>query len=265
MREISLKKIQNNFKESNNKIKININNYLVHKFTDDYNKVLSKEELFNYIFNLFESIYTAYLKSNDLKEKIKLSQENKDLLKTMTNIQDYITNFIIHYEKNSKIIVDSISQKKSIEFLDQQVRKEKKEFERCLNNKNKSTKEDFKYIIETFLNDNFYYISQKYLIYRVFTDVCETISDRIEIEVNEIIKDLLDKKNPKDLLIKIYNQKFKDLEERINKYRKDDNKIYNHKENKSIVHNNLPTNIKENIHKSYKPGISDLAPIPTIK
>ena len=67
------------------------------------------------------------------------------------------------------------------------------------------------------MNDNFYYISQKYIIYRVLTDVIEPFTESVELKVNSIVKELLNQKSPKDLLEIIYYKKFNDLEERIKK------------------------------------------------
>ena len=92
--------------------------------------------------------------------------------------------------------------------------------------------------ITSFLNDNFYYISQKYIIYRVIADVCEPISERIEQALNQLIKDLLSQNNPQDLLEDIYIKKFEDLEEIINGFRDKKNEIYNKKE-ENIVENEI--------------------------
>jgi hypothetical protein len=108
----------------------------------------------------------------------------------------------------------------------EQVKKEKIEFKKSINSKNKCNKKDFKDRIEEFLNYNFYYLSQKYIIYRVITDVNEDISETIESYINNIVKELLNQKEP-DYLETIYYQKFKDLEQNINQYKyKENSKIY---------------------------------------
>ena len=105
------------------------------------------------------------------------------------------------------------------------MRKEKKEFKGNINNKNKSDYNDFINIIETFLNDNFYYLSQKYVIYRLIVDTFEQISEKVQTLVNELINNLIDVKKHDDLLINIYFQKFEDLKGRINNFLKS-NQIY---------------------------------------
>jgi len=112
------------------------------------------------------------------------------------------------------------------------VRKEKKDFKKNINNKNKSDKKDFIKIIEIFLSNNFYYLSQKYIIYKVIVDVFEKISERVESLINDLIRSLLDEKNPYDLLKEIYFKKSENLKERIDNFLKN-NKIYE----KNIIKN----------------------------
>ena len=66
-----------------------------------------------------------------------------------------------------------------------QAKKEKFQFKKCLEHKHICNKEDFKEIINRFLTDNFYYISQKYIIYRVIIDIIEKIEEYTE---NKTIK-----------------------------------------------------------------------------
>jgi hypothetical protein len=187
--------------------------------------------------NLLESMYIDYAKYDD--ENIgELSQENKDLLKDTTNVPTYVAKYIKDYKKKAEEIINPILSEKAIKYLDIQVKKEKDEFEKNINNKNKCNKNDFKNNITSFLNDNFYYISQKYIIYRVIADVCEPISERIEQALNQLIKDLLSQNNPQDLLEDIYIKKFEDLEEIINGFRDKKNEIYNKKE-ENIVENEI--------------------------
>ena len=87
---------------------------------------------------------------------------------------------------------------------------------KIVNNKNKSDKNDFINIIRTFLSKNFYYLSQKYVIYRIIVDVFEQISEKVESLINDLINKLIEEKNPYDLLEIIYIKKCEDLKERIN-------------------------------------------------
>ena len=227
IREKTFETIENYFKERNKAIKIYSINNIINKFIQHFNKLLTDDELYKFIFDLKESIFIEYLKSNDNNEIIRLSEENKDFLKNITNIPEFFAGYNEYHKKSTENIVDSISRNKAIEFLDEQVRKEKKEFQKCINFMNKCNKNDFIQNISIFLKDNLFYISQKYIIYRVL-EVCEEISETIELSVNKIIKDILNQKKPIDILEKIYIHKFGELEEYINQFRNNKN-IYEDK------------------------------------
>ena len=144
----------------------------------------------------------------------------------MRNIKGFVLPDLIQYYKNAYFVfVSQIKNKKAIEFLDEQVRKEKKEFKRNRNNKNKCDKNDFLNIIETFLKNNFYYLSQKYIIYKVIVDGFEQISEKVKSFINDLINNLIHEENPDDLLKKIYFKKSEDLKGRIDKFLKI-NQIY---------------------------------------
>jgi hypothetical protein len=218
IRKICFSKIIDFFKKRNESIKININNEIINKFIK-FNKVLDDKDLFIYIFDLLENIFIAFLKES---QNVKL--ENKDLLYKITNIKEqFLPNFIQHYKNTSSFIVNQIKNIKAIEFLDEQVRKEKKEFKRNINYKNKCDKNDFINIIETFLNNNFYYLSQKYAIYNVIVDAFVQISEKLETFINTLINNLIDQNNPNDLLKTIYFKKCEDLKGRIDNFLKFNN------------------------------------------
>jgi len=253
IKEICFHKIITDFKSLNNSIKISLINKIVDKFTHDFNKVMDYEDFLKYIYNLLEIIFVEYLKYGEKDEKIELTQENKENIKNITTIQKNFSSFHQIYKKKSEEIVKEIYDQKAIEYLDEQVRKEKKEFSVCLKNKNKCNKTDFQNNIETFLNNNFYYLSQKYVIYRLITDTCEQIADYVEISINNIINKIIEN-NPNIFNI-IYNQKFDDLEKEINFYRKN-GKIYEH----DAIDDNSSISNKSEI--SYDNGSA--APIPKL-
>ena len=259
IRKISSNKIENILRERNKLIKIKSNNIIVKKFVDNFKKVLSEKEFIEFIYCLLEELFVININSNENQNIMGLSKENKDLLKEITNIPEYIKNYIEYYIKCTQKIVEPILYKKSIEYLDVQVRKEKN-FGKNIININKCNKSDFQKIIEKFLNDNFYYISQKYIIYRLIIDVNEPISERIELSINDLIKYLLYQNSQNDLLKIIYDKKFEDLEEIINGYRnKNNNKIYEDKNNQIEVISSIITN--EENHEKRLSGYPAPAPI----
>ena len=102
-----------------------------------------------------------------------------------------------------------------------------KKHKQYINKKNKMNKDKFLKTIKSFLNDNFYYISQKYIIYRMLY-YYENISLKIKESTDALVKKLLDQRKPEDLLEKVHKQKFIDLENRIEKIKRD-NRLYEEK------------------------------------
>jgi energy-coupling factor transporter ATP-binding protein EcfA2 len=250
IREKSFEKIDKKYKSINETIKKNTTNDIVKKFINDFKELLNEDKLNNYILNMFERIICDFLKSQKSDEKI--SVEIKDLLGGITNPQDFIEKYIKRYKDSTKKIIDAIIDEKAIEFLDEQVRKEKIK-KQNLNIKNKSNKNDFMKIIRTFLTDNYYYISQKYIIYRVITDVLEDIIETIELKINDIRKNFLRKRKPEDILGNIFIKKYEKLVKTINELR-NNNKIYDENEIPSKLNDILQQS--KNIHDTKGDEIS---------
>ena len=236
IREKSFEKIDKKYKRINETNKKNITNDMVKIIISDFKKVLKNYKddkndkegtLYYHILKKFEIIFCKFMKSyNNNNENINF--EMKDLLNKITDLHDFLQKYNQHYINNTDKIIKSIIDNKAIEFLDEQVRKEKQN-KTHLNIENKYNKNDFMKIIRTFLMDNFSYISQKYIIYRVITDVIEDITEAIENIINNIIKDFLSQRKPDDILGTIFFNKYQKFEDTINEYRKN-GKIYNENE-----------------------------------
>ena len=209
-------KIIDIFKEKNNIIKRSIINDITKKFMDTYNKVLTDEDFSKYIINLLEDIFVSYLKSGEKDEKIELNEKNKELLRNLTNIFNYIKD--CNYKNVINKNIDPILNEKAIQFLEKQVEKEKKEFKLCIKYKNKCNKNEFKEKIKTFLENNFRYIFQKYIICQIIILFCEPISESIEIQLNELVK-----KFDNNSLKEIYIKKCEDFEQRVDDFLKSNN------------------------------------------
>ena len=230
IKKISSNKIKNIFKESNKILKSEITKTIVRKFINEFRSVLNDEALNRYVFNLFEIIFIEYMKSAQNKN-IELEPQNKDLLKDVTTFNKIIQRFSQDYKKDTIKIIDPILNTKAIEYLDIQAKKEKFQFKKCLEHKHISNKEDFIEIINRFLTNNFYYISQKYIIYNVIVDVIEKIEEYTENKIDEIIQGFL---NDENFFTEIFFKKYEDLEQKINSFKKN-GKIYESKKN-SIEH-----------------------------
>ena len=215
--------IEEHFKTEHDLLKIKSINHVTNNFVNKFTKVLNKEDLFNYIYSLFENLLIEYLKIDDLSEETEKNQTFQNSLKDIANLKVYLEKFINHYQAKTKELVDQIKDKKALEFIDKQVYFEKKKIQ-TINKINKCNIDDFVKIIEDFLNYNFYYVSQKYIIYRIITEPCEEICDNIEFNVNNLVKNLLNRKSS-DFLQKIYTKKFEDYEKLVNSFRIN-NRIY---------------------------------------
>jgi hypothetical protein len=211
------------FKIEHEIIKNKVINSITKYFIKDFKNVLNDEQLYDYIYNFFGNIILEYLTIGDLKEKNQLIQNIKKYLKDISNIPEYLPNFINNYKMKTKKLVDSIKDKMALDFIDKQVYFEKKK-NKSIDKINKCNIDDFIKIIENFLNDNFYYISQKYLIYRVITEPCTDICTNIDMNVTKLVNNLLNK-NSCDFLQKIYYKKFENYEKTVNTF-KINGKIY---------------------------------------
>ena len=150
----------------------------------------------------------------DQNEDIILKEESRNEFKNLKIINNYIKDFIDWYQKKSKEIVEPYLEDASLKFLDMQVKNEKK-LSKSIEIENKNNKESFKKIISKFFNSNFYYISQKYLIYRFFSDFSEPFSEEVEKKINEIITNNLEKDVTKKLIMNFYEKIFNEFRQTI--------------------------------------------------
>ena len=224
IRKKSYSEIEKNLADDHKLINQEILNEVTKSFIDNYKKVLNDDELLKYTYDLLKNILGAYMKVNNKEVKVNFE---KNTLRKIVDIETFIKNFIGHYTITTNETIKPFLEKYAIQFLDMQLSFEKK-YNRCINHKIKKNKNGFKEMIETFLNDNFYYISQKYIIYRILY-YYEKISLKIKESANNLVQKLLDQKEPEDLLKKVHKHKFKDLVNRIDKLKKEDNKIYEEK------------------------------------
>ena len=81
-------------------------------------------------------------------------------------------------------IIEKILDIKTLEYLDIQVKKEKEE-NISIKCENKKDKKDFNDHIKIFLNNYFYFISQKYIIYYIIYNTSGIFSNNLVKEVND--------------------------------------------------------------------------------
>lgn len=120
-----------------------------------------------------------------------ISEENKSLIKnTQNNIKKRIKSFIEYYKEKAQDFIDKGLKIKSLKYLDIQVKIEKIK-NNSISPKNKRNKEEFEKLISSFLNENFYYIAQKYLIYRFIKDLFENLCEKLSNTIISKMKNFL--------------------------------------------------------------------------
>ena len=81
-------------------------------------------------------------------------------------------------------------------------------------------------MISTFLEDNFDYFAQKYLVYRFIKDLFEDLIENITEIIYKKIEDYLNGDEANKYFKMIYMKVIEDFEKEINKYRNKDEKNY---------------------------------------
>ena len=152
------------------------------------------------------------------------------------NLKKLINDFTENYKNNTENLIKGLIEEKIIKYLDVQVEKEI-EAKFSITCENKRDKNDFKNIIEKFLNNYFYYISQKYIIYKIVSDTGDSFSKEIVKEVNHFIKNFI-LKEANELFKKNFLKKFDNLRDLIKTYKQDD-KIYDCKDNRVSQENKV--------------------------
>ena len=242
-------KVEINLKKVNESIKLKIGNDMEQKL-NNFQNVVDENELFRVIYSYIEIAFVEYMKyEQNENENFLLKEESLNELKNAILINDYIKEFIECYKKKSNEMVEPSLENGSLEFLDMQVRKEKK-LSKSIEVENKNNRESFKKIIRNFLNSNFYYISQKYLIYRFLLDFSEPFSEEFEKNVNSIVKEHLQKNSTKELIKISFDKIFNAFRQTIFQNTKNGN-IYEEKENEND--NNCNNSFNNNFNNNNYP------------
>ena len=237
---LASKEIIKIFKEKNNEIKRNVDEEIINKFISDFTQVLNgEEEIMNFIYNLYEIAFLKFL-DDDKEKKEKLDNKSKEIF---TRSRKFINDYVKHYKKETENLLGKILDEKSIEYLDIQVKKEIDENTsiRC---ENKRDNNDFKKVIQIFLNNYFYYISQKYIIHHIISDTYDSFSKKIVEELNKFIEKYILSKEAEKLFRKNFLKKFDNLKDLIKIYSNND-KIYNCEDNVEFLNEENQDKLKE--------------------
>ena len=200
--------IKKEIKEESNIFEEETINLIIEKFVNNFSQTKNEKEFYDYIIELLE---TNFRIKNSKQNK--MSNESKIALNKMTIIFDEITSCIEFSKLYVKEKIDSILEKKTITFLDAQAIIEK------INNHNipielKIDNKKLEKIIDNFLTKNFYFVSQKFIIYYSIFLIFIPFAKEINKFTNEII-DYLNTNECKEFYESLYKKKFADFEEKI--------------------------------------------------
>ena len=190
------------------------------QFINNYNDIKNEHDFEQYIYNLIEKIIQGFSFKKSITHEIGLLIRNNK-----NNFKNIIDSFINIYAKITKNYIDTNLKEKPLEYLDMQVKVEN-EKGKSINNKNKRNREEFTNSIMQFLKDNFYFISQKYLVYRFIVDLFESFSEKLNINIyDKMVKYLSEKEVDVDYK-KIYLAVLENFEKKINELKNENGKIY---------------------------------------
>ena len=160
----------------------------------------------NYIIDIYRSNTNFFFgqtlnnKSISLIENCEFNNHKKNFLLYCKNREDeFIKNFIEGF---------------AFKFLDIQAKRQK-EMKKVIQLENIRTYDDFILSGEKFLTDNYNYISQKKYIEFFIEKICLELSQSFQVNLDNITKELMSKKEIQSQILNCYEKKFTDLEERI--------------------------------------------------
>ena len=185
------------------------------KFTtiNNINFIRNKEKFIEFVMHLIGFNIIIFF---ERQEKF-LNYKCKQIFSNSNFINNFLEPLIQQYENIAENTISQILEKKSIEFINLQV-KVQKELNREINFNNQRNLEGFKKTSKNFLLENYYYLAQKSIIFFIFTYIYEKITDEFVIQLNNLIKQLIIKENNKKIIEKCYMVKYEEFSKRLYSY-----------------------------------------------
>ena len=149
--------------------------------------------------------------NNNEKNGIELNEENKNIFKESIDFNKFTEEFILFYQNKVQEKINPILENKAIEYLDLQVKMEL-DGKMSIMEENKSDKAIFMEHIKEFLNNYFFYISQKYYVYHFIFDSFEPFSDEIEKQIDNIMNSFFSSDKARLIYKNNYIKKFENFE-----------------------------------------------------
>ena len=198
--------IKNVLKKENINIKIIIRENIIINFIKEY-IVKNDEDFEKYIIDIYGQNIKYFFNKDMNHNSITLFKESQ-------LINNHKNNYVNFYKNKTNSIISNDTSNLAYKFLDLQTIKEK-ESGNTLKMENRRTHKDFIDSTTKFLNDNFYYLAQKYYISYIIQNICNLLSESFEDNLNDIINKLMNQNDVKTSKNNCLLIKFNQFEESI--------------------------------------------------
>ena len=180
------------------------------KYIKEYTNVKSDEEFKKYIAELLCFSILLFMEP----EKQDIKSETQKIILTSDLFQTFVTQYIKTYKDLTYTIINKDIEQKAIDFLDLQAEYEIRE-KKNIKKKNKRSFEGFKKSINDFLQNNFYYQSQIFLINIIIEKFLVKFSNSLYEGFNNICRNLITNNNIQEAINNIYSKKFDEFQNNI--------------------------------------------------
>ena len=160
------------------------------KYINEFKNILKNNELIDYIINLLGRNLRIFY-DKDISNKSLNLIINSEILKKIKIFMNTCKNF-------AKSLISSDIISKEHDFIDRQAYLEKKNKEN-INIENKISIKGFIKSSEIYLKKNYYYISQKYIIYYLILYYCNDYFNEFQKQFNDIIDNLINSDEDSDI------------------------------------------------------------------
>jgi len=240
MRTVMSNKISEHIKnvliQENAYIKRFINEATILNLINEKYIVKTHEDFESFIINIYGNNIKYFFE----KEKDIINERNFPIFK---NSQIFINNYDIYksyFIERTENYITGVNEYLSIQLLDLQAKTEKNH-----NNNlfvvNIRDLNDFRKTTSNFLQDNFYFIAQKYYLGYMVKNITNNLSTSFENSLNDLIINVIQQKDIVDQINKCFINKFADFEARINAPNPDSKNYYKPFPNGG---NNYPKDLK---------------------
>ena len=211
MKSLLMKNITNEIisriKKDNSTIKNNLYETTISDFISNYIHSYNDENFIQYCIDIIGKNIQYFLNK-------KMNKNCSDYINNSDIINSSITQYINDYKKKINDIINPELEKYAIEFLNEQVKIQKKENSQILLN-NKRRIEGFINTTKTFLFNNFNYISQIIYIESFIIKQLENVTKIFEDDLNQLTKKIIFNEDIQELIDECFLMKYTEFSEKV--------------------------------------------------